>query len=598
MTEVGDPAKRQKWLMAIVLVLVIVFAARLVYVQAIAGPALAQEGRNLRVSKPEPIPAPRGDIVDADGTVLATTVETYDIRSDLSQIPDYEVKDDDGEVVARGALAAADQLITVLGTPDGVDEETYRARLGADLVGTNGWYLIAEDVTRELWDQIRALGIPGLYAEQSQRREYPNQTVAGSMLGFLDGSGEGAAGLEYRLENELSGTDGSRVLERGVGGQVIPTGIQEVTPAVPGCDIRLTIDSDLQWHAQQVLDESVDTYGAEWGAAVVIEAGTGRILALADSDAGDPNKPGQGGDSAWRLNSVQGFYDPGSTGKVLTVLSALEEGEVEPETAIDDPYQLTTPNGQVFHDHSPHADQVLTVAGVLAQSANTGTINVGSRMSDETRYEYMRLMGWGAPTGIELPNETPGLVPEPQTWDGRQRYTTMFGQGLNVSLLQNTGVFATVANDGVAIAPRLVDSMDCDGEQVVPERPEPVQVASAENSRKMIRMLESVVTADHGTGKRAHLENYRVAGKTGTAQIRDRAGGLTDTAASFVGIVPAEDPDLTIGVVLYRPTSGFYGGTIAAPVFQDIAAYALTNRGVAPSTEKADPYRLVVDDGS
>nr|WP_227993371.1 penicillin-binding protein 2 [Pseudactinotalea sp. HY160] len=584
--------------MAIVLVLVIVFAARLVYVQAIAGPALAQEGRNLRVSRPEPIPAARGQILDANGVVLATTVETFDIRADLSQLPDYVLTDDEGETIGRGALAAADQLISVLGSPAGVEDAAYRAELGADLVGTNGWYLIAAGVTRELWDQVRELGIPGLYAEHSQRREYPNQTVAGSMLGFVDGSGEGAAGLEYRLQSELSGTDGSQVLERGVGGQTIPTGIQEVTPAVPGCDVTLTIDSDLQWHSQQVLDETVETYGAEWGAAVVIEADTGRVLALADSGSGNPNKPGKGPDSAWRLNSVQGFYDPGSTGKVLTVLSALEEGEVEPETAINDPYQLTTPNGQTFTDHSPHPDQVLTVAGVLAQSANTGTINIGSRMSDETRYEYMRLMGWGEPTGIELPNETAGLVPEPDTWDGRQRYTTMFGQGLNVSLLQNTGVFATVANDGVAIAPRLIDSMNCDGRTTVPERPDPVRVVSAEHSREMIRMLESVVNADHGTGKRAGLQNYRVAGKTGTAQIRDRAGGLTDTAASFVGITPAEDPELIIGVVVYRPTSGFYGGTIAAPVFHDIANYALPSRGIEPSTTDPKPYRLVVDDGS
>src|SRR5699024_3113772 len=169
------------------------------------------------------------------------------------------------------------------------------------------------------------------------------------------------------------GKDGKRSAEKGAGGQVIPTGQQEITPAIPGCDVHLTIDSDLQWHAQEVVDDTVTKDGAEWGAALVRQDETGKLRRRADCSQGDPNKAGKEGAEAWRLNSVQGVYDPGSTGKVLTVLSALEEGAVEPTTAIEDPYAMTMPNGQKFSDHTEHTDQTLTVAGVLAESANTGT---------------------------------------------------------------------------------------------------------------------------------------------------------------------------------------------------------------------------------
>lgn len=595
MTDLADPAKRQRVIMVIVLILMIVFAGRLVYVQGIVGPALAQDGLDLRMRSPETIYAPRGEIYDAAGQVLATTVETYDIRADLRQIPDYRLRDaDDGTVVGYGALAAAEALIKVLGVPEGKDPAAYHAEFAASLVGTNGYHLVAAGVTPKLWEEVRALRINGLYAETKHKRQYPNDNVAGALLGFVNAEGAGAAGLEYRLDDRLQGVDGTRSAERGAGGQVIPTGQQELTPAIPGCDVTLTIDSDLQWHAQQVIDDTVKTYGAEWGAALVIDNATGRILSLADSWVGDPNKAGSEKPEAWRLNSVQGIFDPGSTGKVLTVLSALEEGVVTPTTPIADPYTLTTPNGQTFTDHTEHPDQTLTVAGVLAQSANTGTINIGRLMDDETRYEYMRKMGWGQKTGIELPNESAGLLHAPQDWDGRTKYATMFGQGVGVTLLQNTGVFATIGNGGNYLPPRLIDHLDCDGERVASD-PEPVPVVSEESSEQMIRMLESVITGEHGTGHKAAVEGYRVAGKTGTAQIPDGAGGLSDVAASFVGVVPAEDPQLTIGVVIYRPSAGFYGGSIAAPVFSDIAAFALPKLGIPPSTEKAEPYPLKVD---
>lgn len=595
MTDLGVAHRRQRSLMIVVLIVLLAFAARLVYVQGIAGPALAQDALDLRLRDPETVYAPRGEIVDSKGTILATTVETYDIRANLKQIPDYRLRDpDDGSIVAYGPLAAAEQLVDVLGVPEGKDPDAYVNEFAATLVGDNGYHLVAEGVSPEVWEKIRDLRIDGIYSETKHERQYPVDRVGGSIVGFVNKESQGAAGLEYRLDERLQGIDGEIRAEKGAGGQIIPTGHQETTPPIPGCDIHLTIDSDLQWHAQQVVEETVEKYGAEWGAAIVMENSTGKVLSLADSGSGDPNNPQGEDDEAWRINSVQALYDPGSTGKMLTVLAALEEGVVTPTTPIEDPYTMTMPNGQRFTDHSEHPDQTLTVAGVLAESANTGTINIGKLLDDQTRYDYMRKVGWGQPTGIELPNESGGMLHPPEDWDGRTKYATMFGQGVSVTLAQNTAAFAMVGNGGTYFPPRIIDYMECDGQRVETEA-EGVEVASKESSEQMLRMLESVVTSDAGTGKRAAVPGYRVAGKTGTAQIPDSEGKLEDTAASFVGVVPAEDPEVTIGVVIYRPTSGFYGGTIAAPVFAEIAEFALQQRGVLPSTKEAKPYPLKVE---
>ncbi|MBZ2199247.1 peptidoglycan D,D-transpeptidase FtsI family protein [Occultella gossypii] len=585
-TAVGTPEKRQTVLLAALLAVMMVFAGRLIYVQAIIGPSLAQAALDGR-TRTYTLTGARGDILDARGTVLATTVETYTVAVDQRQIPDFRLYDEEGEeVVSYGAAAAAQVLAPVLGVDANV--------LGAQLVGEDGYHVLARDVSPELWQQIAALGVNGVYSEDTFERVYPNGATAGNILGWVNADGDGAAGIEQTQNSDLLGTDGQLQVEIGASGQVIPTGQQTTTPAMPGCDVQLTIDADIQWHTQQVIDDAVDTYGASWGAVVVIERSTGRIIALADSDSVDPNNPGASAAEDRGARSVTSPYEPGSTGKVLTILSALEEGVITPTSPIEDPYRLTTDNGQTFRDHTEHPDQVLTPAGVLAESANTGTVNIGSLMSDATRYEYMQRLGWAEATGIGLPGESGGILAAPDDWDGRQRFTTMFGQGVAVTLLQNTGVFATIANDGVHITPRLVDGYDCDGEFITNEPAEPEQVVSPESSEQMIRMLESVV-GDDGTGEHAAIEGYRIAGKTGTAQVADETGELNDVAASFVGIAPADDPDLAVGVVIYNPSSGIYGGTIAAPVFHDVTAFALQSRGVAPSTEPADPYPLTPD---
>lgn len=583
------PEKRQSAILAVVLVVAVVFGSRLVYVQLIAGPGLAtvaQDGR----SHEHVLQAPRGDILAADGAVLATSVERYNVILDLNLLPQYRLVDDGGEVVGYGAAAAASQLAPIL--------DLDPAELGARLVGEpdnpvgRRYHVLARGVTPAVWQQIAALDIDGLTSESSWVRVYPNGSTAGPVVGWINDTQEGAAGLESALDARLTGTEGLLQYEIGAAGQVLPVGRAE-TPSIPGCNVRLTLDADLQYLSERVITEAAERYGAEWAAAVVLEVGTGNVLALADSNPYDPADPPSqllGRDGAVLAPSIQAVYEPGSTGKVLTAMAALEEGVVTPTTPIENPYRLTVENGQTFTDFAFHPDQLLTTTGVLAESANTGTVNIGELMTDQTRYEYMQRLGWGEQTGIGLPGEATGQIYSPDAWDGRQRYTTMFGQGLSVSLLQNTGVFAAIANQGMHVPPRIIDGYECSDGYEANQPGEPTQVFSPESSQQMIQMLESVIKDGTGTG--ASVEGYRVAGKTGTAQTADGAGGITATTASFVGIAPAEDPEIVVGVVVHKPTSGFFGGTIAAPAFSDIARATLGELGVPPSTEPAQPYPL------
>lgn len=576
--RVGQPRRRQLWLLAAVLVVLLGCAGRLVQVQLIDGARLAEQGREER-SRTYPIHAARGKIVDANGLVLARSVMSYNVRVDQRQIPAYTLKDADGEVVGTGAAAAAAQLAPILGLN--------AHELGAALNGTYGDAIIAREVSPEVRNAIMDLGINGLTTSRVSTREYPSGTTAGSIVGWLNADNEGAAGLEYRFNEVLTGTDGSRSGEISASGMMIPGAGQTVVPAEDGQTIHLSIDGDLQQYAQQQVDATVARYEADWGALVAIEVGTGRVLALAESGMVDPNNPS----GFAQLNSVQAPYDPGSTGKILTAAAAMNEGLITPTTVFNVSDTLTTSNGQVFHDHAEHPTEDLTVTGIMADSSNVGTIHIGELMTDATRTEYMKAFGLDTSSGIELTGESTGYNTDYAAWDGRTRYATMFGQGYGVNLLQNTNVIATIGNGGQRVPVHLVDGYsDAAGTFTPAEVADPVSVVSPEVAADVVRMLESVTTVEGATGTRAQIEGYRVAGKTGTAQIPDGEGGITATAASFVGLVPAEDPKLAIGVVIYRPSTGLFGGIIAAPLFADVGSFALQRLGIPPSTEQPDLY--------
>ena len=583
--RVGHPDRRLRIALLVVLFVMSMFVGRLVQVQGLDASALAAEALGNRLLEVR-VPAVRGDITDASGVVLAGTVERRDVTVDQRVVGEYR-KEVDGPTQAGdaptvrqvGVAGAARDLAPLLGMSVGEVREK--------LTGDRRFAYVKRGVTPQVWRQISDLAIPGVLSEVSAERVYPAGAVAGNLLGFLGSDGTPLAGLEMTRDEVLSGTDGMRRYEQARRGQRIPTDKASDVEPVPGGDVRLTLDRDLQWYAQQVVGEQVAEAGAEWGSVVVLEVGTGRILALAEAPSVDPNDPGSVPAEDRGTRALRDVIEPGSTAKVITAAAAIEEGIVSPEDRFEIPYTYTTENGQTFRDSSPHELERLTFAGVLGKSSNTGTVMVGEQMSRQKRYEYLRAFGMGEPTGLGFPGETRGILHPYEQWDGRTEYAVLFGQGFSVNMLHSAQVFATIANDGVRVAPRLVDgTVDPDGTYHREPPPETRRVVSPQTAAAVRSMLEGAV-AEGGTGGNAAVPGYRVAGKTGTAQapLDGRYSGYT---SSFIGMAPAEDPQLVVAVTLQRPVNGHYGGTVAAPVFADVMAYALQLKRVPTSGEEPD----------
>lgn len=576
-----NPSRRQM-LQAGGLLLFTALSGRTVYVQAINGPKLAAKAKAERtvswVNR-----APRGDITGRDGTVLASSAVSYDIGVNQPLIAQYERTEmrlnestgvNEKVVVGYGAAAVAAQLAPILN----VDP----LELGAKLVGDRSYEVIAQEVAPDTWRKIKALDIPGVEPDQRTRRTYPAGTVAGNVLGFTH-EGEhnreliGAAGLELTQNKVLTGVDGKGSEEIGRSGVIIPTGEQKDQPARAGATVRTTLNPDLQSIAQETIDRTVAAQHADWGIVMAMEPSTGKVVVLADSNSVDPSDPSATSEENRTARSVQAVFEPGSVGKVVTFATALDEGAVKPEDTWNVPYTWTSASGQTFRDSHEHETQSMTTAGVLAESSNVGTVQIGEKVSDDIRYDYMKRFGWGEATGIEMPAESEGIIYPPSSWDDRTRYTTMFGQGVAGTTLQSLQVLATVANKGVRVAPRIIDAwIDADGKETPQTRPEGVRVISEATAKTLTEMLIGV-TQEGGTAESASINGYLVAGKTGTTEI------LTDdsTVASFVGFLPARNPALAIAVIVNRP-EGIFGGTVAPPVFREVALAAMQALNIAP----------------
>jgi cell division protein FtsI (penicillin-binding protein 3) len=566
--------RRHRVLMVLGLLVLVVFAGRLVYVQGLVGSAVAAEALAGRMSTARLV-APRGEITDANGVALATTVERYVLWVDQPEIAQWK-RTSNGSVVAEGPADAAEILAPLLGMDAG--------ELGAQLVGDKPYVEIRRGVLPDVWRAIRAERITGVEADRADERVYPAGAVGGNVVGFLGRDGEGLAGLERSLDDRLTGVDGTYRYERGAGGQEIPGGAREATPAQPGQDVRTTILRDLQWKAQEAIDAQVAATGSDSGSLVAMDVTTGEILALVDSAAVDPNDPGATAPERRGSRAISDVFEPGSTAKVITMAAALETGTTDPYEHFEIPYQYTTANGQTFKDSHEHGLLKLTTTGVLAESSNTGTVMIGQELPEQVRYDYMAKFGFGERTGLELDGESPGILHPAETWDGRTKYAVLFGQGVSVNAVQATQVFATIANGGVRMPAHLVkDFTDAEG-RVTPAHTvaEGTRVVSEETADTVMTMLESVVSTENGTGAAAAIPGYRVAGKTGTAQAWG-AGGSVGITSSFIGVAPADDPRVAVAVIMHNPRTSVWGGTVAAPVFSEVTGFALQLLKVPPS---------------
>ncbi|THJ67587.1 penicillin-binding protein 2 [Arthrobacter echini] len=558
-----------------------VLGVRLFQVQALDLDGMAQAGLSKRLTTTA-VPPVRGSIVDMNGKDFARSVERFDIVVDqqLSAVDEFRRWN---EATEEWEVIPMKQGLAELAEVLDMEQDTLRAAV----LGDKTFNFVLRSVTPDMKNRALDVRVPGVYADPTSLRTYPAGPVGGSIIGYVSADGKPREGLEYALNDALTGTAGSRTFEIGGDGIRIPYATNEDIPAENGQDVRLTIDQDLQWFAQQTIASQVEEYDAEWGNIVVVEVDTGNIRAMAESTTPDPNDPGATPPEQRRPNSVSASFEPGSTTKVITLAAALEEGLITPasEFELDNRY---TVGDQTFKDSTDHGKEKRTAAGVLAKSMNTGTVQIGEKLTKQERYEWLKKFGIGEPLGTGLTEENQGLLPTPDTWDDRQQYTVLFGQGLTQTALHTAMVYQTIANDGVRLAPRLIDAyVDPDGTEHVVPQAEGTPVVSAETAAQMRTMLETVT--EEGSGKSGELEQYRVGSKTGTAEAPSESGGYDGYTLSYVGIAPIEEPEYVVVVTLQRPQGDLYY-LIPGLSFQKVMQQVLTANNVPASTTRPDIY--------
>jgi cell division protein FtsI (penicillin-binding protein 3) len=424
--------------------------------------------------------------------------------------------------------------------------------------------------------------IIGFFPERSFIREYPSGQFISSLVGFVRADGVGASGIESSLNSVISGTAGRYSYARANGAE-IPGSQSEIVAPKKGSTIRLTIDRDVQWVAAKAIADAVKETGAANGTVIVMDPKTGAIIAHATAPTFNPNQTKGVPLELMRNPSVQDVYEPGSTGKVMTIAAALEEGTITPTTVLRVPDSLYRA-GKVFRDHDPHPVQHLTTTGILAVSSNTGLIKVGETLGSEKLHDYLTKFGIGEKTGSGLAGESAGILHPVSKWFGTTAPTVAFGQGYSLTAMQATSVFATIANGGVRVSPTVVAGIRDESGNFTPAgNRDSVRVISSANAAKLRTMMESVVSSN-GTAPTAAIPGYRVAGKTGTAQRVDpMTGKYSGYTASFIGFAPADSPRFVINVTLQRPRNGHFGGSLCGPVFKKVMTFVLQSKHVAPT---------------
>ena len=563
-------------------VIMFLFGLRLVQVQALQANNYRERAVN-EMEKVKTLQAPRGDITDINGVPFARSVAATSIVVDQTQI------------LNPAKVAAFVAPILNMSVSD----------VQTALTGKRKWNMVAENAKPATWlklssaiDQYNSKfpgmspeRIIGFFPERSYIREYPSGSLIASLIGFVNHDGVGATGLESSMNSTISGKQGKYSYANGYKAE-IPGSQSEIIPAQAGTSIRLTVDRDIQWVASKAIADVVKSSRALSGTVIVMDPKTGQVLAHATAPTFDPNNTSKVSLVAMRNPSVQDVYEPGSTGKVMTLAAALEEKKVTPETVLTIPYALKR-STKVFHDHEPHPTQRLTTAGVLAVSSNTGSIKIGEMLSNDQLYDYLTKFGIGTKTGSGLPGESRGILRKVSDWSGTTAPTVAFGQGYSLTAMQATSVFATIANDGVRVSPTVIaGSSDASGNYTPSATRESVRVISADTAAKMRLMMESVVSAN-GTAPSAAIPGYRVAGKTGTAQrIDDTCGCYRGYTASFIGFAPADNPAYVISVTIQDPKGMHWGGYLGGPVFKKVMSFVLQSKGIAPTGTKVVPIAL------
>ncbi|MGW2522237.1 peptidoglycan D,D-transpeptidase FtsI family protein [Streptomyces sp. NPDC001617] len=592
--RLGSPRPRLRMVALALTLVLIAFVVRLLQVQAVdASTYAAKADQNRYVG--QILPAERGGITDRGGVALATSVDAYDLTADPTMFTRKQLKVDDGPEQAAALLAP------ILG----VDQDSLVTKLRPKNKALR-YVLLASRQTPQVWSQIKDLKaaltkksdtanvLAGVFSTPSSKRVYPNGDLAAGILGWVNADGKGGGGLEQELNKELAGKDG-KIRYAQSGGRLVPTAGSTETPAVPGSDVELTIDRDIQWAAQSAITEQVKKSGADRGYVIVQDTRTGEILAMANSPGFDPNDLSKANGNALHNWAVEDAYEPGSTAKIMSMAAVLQENVATPLTHVVVPNRLHR-GDRLFKDDIDHATWNLTLNGVLAKSSNIGTIEATGQLgktqaqANRVLYSYLRKFGLGSYSGLDFPGETKGILAPPDKWSTSQQYTIPFGQGVSINAMQAASVYSTIANGGVRVEPTLVrGTKGPDGRFAPAPTPKKTRVVSAKTAKTLAQMLESVVDDQEGTGIKARIPGYRVAGKTGTANRVDPATGkYRGYTSSFAGFAPADNPRVTVYCAIQNATKGsYFGGQICGPIFKEVMEFALKTLQVPPTGAKA-----------
>lgn len=646
----GQPSSQQKapvsqkritgtrvyWLGVAFLAVAALLIGRLFWVQVIIGDELREQANDQR-SRTYVDRARRGEIVDRDGNTMAytmqarsLTVSPVQLRSELKEQQELELRMDglsDADIAAQVDARVEDVLRTMANEiPGMIGDGEVKGDAPASTATGEPTTQVGQVSAKEILDKLHADSsyevlvrnvdpdvaatvadaFHGIAADHQDIRQYPNGAVGENIIGKVSMDGQGQFGLEAARDADLTGIDGRSTEDVSAGGQSIPGSLRDVVPAVEGSRIELTIDLDLQTYVQQTLEQAKANSQAKDAQAVVLDAHTGEVLAMANTDTINPN-----GNIEQQLKQGKGFenpnvshpFEPGSVAKVITAAAAIDQG-------LTDPYEVHQVPGSIdmagitVRDAWEHGVMPYTTAGIFAKSSNVGTLQLVQRLGEERYWDYLNRFGIGQSTGVELPNESSGLLPVLEQWSGGTFANLPIGQGMSWTALQMAGVYQALANDGERIQPRIISSITGpDGEEIPQPAPERTRVVSPEAARTTVDMFratfqEDPAGVDNGTAQGNGVEGYQFSGKTGTAQkVNPDTGAYSQSAywITFAGIAPADDPRFVVAVMLDEPQRGVLdggaGGQSAAPVFKQIAGWLL-NRENVPLSPPAEPYRL------
>ncbi len=576
--KLAEPRRRLRLATVLALLMFAAIGIRLVQLQLTDASAYAADGLKDRLVH-DVLPASRGAILDRTGKILVHSVETRYVAADPMVIKDPEKTADELFAILDHYGVLRSDLVRKL-TPHKRDDGKTDVR----------FEYLAHQIDIEDGERIEALGYGGaIKVARDERRHVPGYDLASNVLGFTRKSDlSGELGIEKAYDQQLRGIDGMHTYEHGEGDldKPLPQGVQELKPARPGSSVELTIDADLQFSVQYALGVRMAALGASFGTAIVLDAKTMEVMAMASTPSFAAADPGKSPPEQLKDQCTATVYDPGSIHKVIVMGAALEEGLITPSSTV-------TVNGRVkkgdttYTDHPPQKDgTAMTIPGILALSSNVGTIAVADMLGKDKLYEYQRRFGLGERTGVGLPNESPGQLLPPDRWTGSSPGSIPIGNGVATTAIQMAAVYGAIANDGLWVQPTLVRKIIApDGTQTKPAPQVTRRVMDPVHAQQLRVMLEGVTTLDDATGHQAAIPGYRIAGKTGTSKLPQDGGYAPGDVVSFIGMAPAEAPRYVVAVTAHVP--GGAGGSVAAPLFKDMMAVTLSNFGVVPTGTEA-----------